>query len=103
MIKGHRIGTRLVLEFGIVILMTGVIGWVGIRGVNTLAGFFTDIYNHLVVVSNAVHDIKINVLSAQINLENMLHDSTEQQILECSNKSIQSRSKKRDRLLRCFP
>lgn len=66
MAKDLKVATRLTLGFGTILLMTGIIGWVGVSGMNRLSEVVTKIYDHPVVVSNAVRDIKIEVLSARL-------------------------------------
>lgn len=60
-IGNMKIGRRLSIGFGIVILITVFVGLFSLLKLQTLAELTENIYEHPLVVSNAVRDIRANI------------------------------------------
>lgn len=78
-----KIGNRLFISFGGVFLLTLLVG-LGLTSyvVLTLSGLTTKLYNHPFIVSNAVHDIHINVINIRVCMKDvaLAHDRTSLEI-----------------------
>ena len=79
-----KIGHRLGIGFGIVILMTAIMGVSALYQLQTLAGLTEQIYLHPFVVSNAVRDIKANINGMHRSMKDVAIADTLKQIDEAA-------------------
>lgn len=63
--KNVRIRTRLFIGFGILLVLFIITGWFSLQGLRTMAGLSAELYEHPLVVSNAVRDAHIYILKMQ--------------------------------------
>jgi CHASE3 domain sensor protein len=70
MIK-FNIKTKIILGFGTLFVLTGVIGITAIRQINSINKEVEDIYNHPFTVSNAVRDINISIYAANRSMKDV--------------------------------
>ncbi len=68
MIRNIKIGLRLNIGFGIIFFLTFILGMVAINRMDSLALLTTKMYRHPLAVSNAVRDIKADILAIQNEL-----------------------------------
>jgi len=79
MLKNMKIGTRLFMTFGVVVILASVLGFVGINATNTMANLSTDMYEHPLQVSAAVHDIRASVYAMHRSMKDVvLVETTEE-------------------------
>lgn len=67
-----KIGSRLGCGFGIVLVLTNLLGITAIIQMNMLANLTAKMYNHPLVVSNAVRDIRTNIVAMHLSMKNMV-------------------------------
>ncbi|MDC7222122.1 MAG: MCP four helix bundle domain-containing protein, partial [Spirochaetales bacterium] len=70
-----KLGTSLFLGFSFTLLLTLLFGIYTLLQLQTLGQYSEDMHNHPMVVSNAVRDIKIDLLQIQNNLHQLIHNS----------------------------
>ena len=58
-----KIGTRLGLGFGVVVVLTLIMGFVSLSKMDKLANLTTKMYRHPLAVSNAMRDIRADVIA----------------------------------------
>ena len=58
-----RIKTRLIIGFGIVTLLTVILGLTALVEMNRLADLTIDMYQHPLAASNAVRDVRTNIVA----------------------------------------
>ncbi len=75
-----KIGTRLGLAFGLIILLLIFISGYGIKQMGKLANLTTQLHDHPMTVRSALKDIKIGVLTMQGLLKDMALATEESQI-----------------------
>jgi len=74
-----KIGLRLSLGFGIVIVITAVVGTFALLEIQDLGELTENMYNHSLIVSNAVRDIKANINAMHRSMKDVaLSDNTNQ-------------------------
>ncbi|MBT3242376.1 MAG: response regulator [Bacteroidetes bacterium] len=66
-----RIGYRLALGFGMVVMITIAIGFVGNRNIDRLWRTTEELYQHPLEVSKAVRDIKINIVAIHRSMKDV--------------------------------
>ena len=66
-----NIKTKIILGFGTLLVLTGVIGITAIRQINSINKEVEDIYNHPFTVSNAVRDINISIYAAHRSMKDV--------------------------------
>lgn len=64
-VKNFSIGSRLLFGFGFIVLITIMVGGIGLYQLNRLSKLTNQMYQHPFVVSNAVRDINTNIVSMQ--------------------------------------
>ena len=69
--KNFKIGTRLGLGFGVVLLLTFLVGTLAISRMRTLSGLTDKLYRHPLAVSTAVRDVRANVLAMQRGMKDV--------------------------------
>ena len=73
------IGARLGFGFAIVVVLTMVLGIVAIVGMNSLADVTIKMHDHPLAVSNAVRDIRVNIMAMHRSMKDVvLAKNTEQ-------------------------
>lgn len=77
-----KITTKLFLGFGIVVFFTTLLGLLALIQFKTLSSFTENIHEHPMVVSNAVRDIKADLINVQYNLELLFKNSSEVEFLQ---------------------
>jgi signal transduction histidine kinase len=71
-IENQQIGTRLQYGFGIVVAMVLVLGAIAIYEMNAVAGFTRELHEHPLKVSNAVRDIRAEVVAIKRSVQDLL-------------------------------
>ena len=84
------ISWRLSLGFALLVLLTFCLGAWSIKKIETLSASTTELYDHPLVVSNAVRDIRINILS--------MRNAMKEIVLAENDHAIQAASDKIDQL-----
>lgn len=69
--KNLKIGTRLSLGFGVVLLLTFVVGTLAISRMRTLSDLTDKLYRHPLAVSTAVRDIRADLLAMQRGMKDV--------------------------------
>ncbi len=69
--KSLKIGTRLSLGFGVVLLLTFLVGTLAISRMRTLSELTDKLYRHPLAVSTAVRDIRANLLAMQRGMKDV--------------------------------
>jgi signal transduction histidine kinase len=71
-ILNQKIGARLRYGFGIVVAMVLVLGAIAIYEMNAVAGFTRELHEHPLKVSNAVRDIRAEVVAIKRSVKDLL-------------------------------
>jgi signal transduction histidine kinase len=71
-IENQRIGARLRYGFGIVVAMVLALGAIAIYEMNAVAGFTRELHEHPLKVSNAVRDIRSQVVEMRRDMKDLL-------------------------------
>ncbi len=71
-LRNLKVGSRLALGFGMVILLTIVLGTIAIYKMNVLADYTMKMHKHPLAVSNSVRDIKARVAEINSSLKNII-------------------------------
>lgn len=78
--KNVRIRTRLFIGFGVLLVLFIVTGWFSLRGLRTVANLSTELYEHPLLVSNAVRDVHIDILKIQRSLRDAVLSENDAQL-----------------------
>ncbi len=70
-IGNFKIGWRLGTGFFLVIILAITSGFISINAMEKLAGITTDMYNHPLAVSNAVRDIRTNIIAIHVAMKDV--------------------------------
>ncbi len=81
-LRDIKIGSRLNLGFGLVIILAALIGIISLNKMKTLSGLTEKLYKHPLAVSNGVRDINSNIIK--------MHRSMKDVALARDNAGIQS-------------
>jgi PAS domain S-box-containing protein len=89
----RKIGTRLGVGFAIVVGLTILLGVIALMRMNSLANLTQDLYNHPLVVSNAVRDIRGNILAMHHSMKEAVLAQTDKQRQEAVSQVDQEEQK----------
>ncbi|MBI9070940.1 MAG: response regulator [Melioribacteraceae bacterium] len=89
MIKNMKLGKKLALGFGIVILFSSIMGINAILQVYNIAGEMENLYSHPLVVSNAVRDIKAEIIITQKVMTDMVNANTKAEIEKLNSIAVE--------------
>ena len=78
------IGTRLVAGFGLLVLIASITGLFAIIQIRALADITTKIYNHPLVVSSAVRDIRADIIAMHRSMKDVALAENNKQITDAS-------------------
>ncbi len=70
-IRNLKIGVRLGLGFGLVVLMTAIDGFIDINEIENVLDNTGKMYRHPLVVSNAVRDIRANIMAMHRSMKDV--------------------------------
>ncbi len=70
-LRDIKIGTRLKAAFGLMVLLSLVVGWLGIIQTRHIASLTDDLYAHPYTVTNAMRDIRGSIRSVEITLADL--------------------------------
>ena len=77
-----KIGTRLTMGFSILVVLIGLLGITAIVRMNKLADVTVQMYNHPLAVSNAIRDIRINIVSMHRSMKDVVLAENPEQLNE---------------------
>ena len=78
--RNMNIGLRLMISYGIVIVLVMAMGLAAIDGMQTLADLNQRIYRHPLAVGNAVRDVRSNIIAMHRTMKDVALAETEEQI-----------------------
>lgn len=70
-INRFKIGKRLIFSFSILLSFTIIVGTIAIYEMNKLAEISSNMYRHPLTVSNAVRDIKSNIIAIHRSMKDV--------------------------------
>ena len=76
----RRIGFRLAFGFGIVVVLTLILGLFALKNMHTHAEFTVKMFEHPLVVSNAVRDIRAEIFAIHRNMKDVVLAENVEQI-----------------------
>jgi methyl-accepting chemotaxis protein len=82
--KNVRIRTRLLVAFGILLLILILVSLFSMNRMVYLAGFTTEMYDHPLAVSNAVRDVEINIIKMHRSMKDVAMAENQQQMEEAA-------------------
>jgi PAS domain S-box-containing protein len=89
----QKIGTRLGFGFAIVVGLTLLLGVIALIEMNSMANLTRDLYNHPLTVSNAIRDIRGNVLAMHRSIKDVVLAQTDKQRQEAVSQVDQEEQK----------
>ncbi|MFQ5631922.1 MAG: PAS domain S-box protein, partial [bacterium] len=81
-----KIGTRLVLGFSTVVIMTAIVGLINFQQIENLWDNTESMYRHPLVVSNAVRDIRANIIAMHRSMKDVAMSANDDQVDEAAAK-----------------
>lgn len=79
-IQNQKIGDRLRYGFGIIVVLVLVLGVIAIYEMNAVTGFTEELHEHPLKVSNAVRDIRTEVVEMRRDMKDLLLEENVEQI-----------------------